>query len=86
MVTLGGTWDITSVKLTGRDGHAERLQGIDVFVGATKCASGVSVGGGETKTVACVGTGNTIKLQHVKSSVLTLCGFAATGKKPGKGI
>ena len=77
-VSLSGTWDVTSVQLTNRNGNLERLQGIDVFVGNTKCASDISVGD-ETKTIPCVGTGNSIKLQHTGTQLLTLCGFAAMG-------
>jgi len=80
MVSLSGTWDVTSVQLTNRNGYLERLQGIDVFVGNTKCASDISVGD-ETKTIPCVGTGNSIKLQHTGTQLLTLCGFAAMGSQ-----
>ena len=78
-VSLSGTWDVTSVQLSNRaDCCPERLQGIDVYVGNTKCASSISVGD-ETKTIPCVATGNSIKLQHTGTNYLTLCGFAAHG-------
>ena len=87
-VSLNGTWDVTSIQLTNRNAHLNRLQGIDVFVGNTKCASDISVGH-ETATIPCVGTGNSIKLEircgvlcnsQSGTQVLTLCGFAAYGK------
>ena len=79
MVSLSGIWDVTSVQLSNRAGCCpNRLQGIDVYVGNTKCASSISVGD-ETKTIPCVATGNSIKLQHTGTSPLTLCGFAAMG-------
>ena len=81
-VVLHDTWDISSVRLTNRQGCCpERLQGIDIWIGSTRCAASVSVGGGETKTVTCVGTGNEIKVQHRGTSVLTICGFAVQGTK-----
>ena len=82
MVSLSGIWDVTSVQLSNRaDCCPDRLQGIDVYVGDTKCASSISVGGGETKTIPCVGTGNSIKLQHTGTNSLTLCGFAVMGSQ-----
>ena len=78
-VSLSGTWDVTSVQLSNRAGCCpDRLQGIDVYVGNTKCASSISVGD-ETKTIPCVATGHSIKLQHTGTNYLTLCGFAADG-------
>ena len=78
-VSLSGTWDVTSIRLTGRAGCCpKRLQNIDVFVGNTKCASDISVGDA-TKVIPCVGTGNIIKLQHRGTEVLSLCGFTAKG-------
>lgn len=84
-VTLVGTWDVTSVELTNRANWAlqSRLQGIDIYIGATKCATSVSVDNGATKTVACVGTGSEIKLQHTGTNYLTICGFQAYGTTVG---
>jgi len=81
MVSLSGTWDVTSVVLSNRansPSSLKRLQGIDVYVGNTICAESISVGD-ETKTIPCVATGNSIKLEHTGTEVMTLCGFAAMG-------
>ena len=81
-VVLSDTWKITEVKLTNRAACcANRLQDVDVFVGTTKCSASVHVLDGETKTIPCVGTGNVIKIQHTGTEYLTLCGFAAKGRK-----
>ena len=79
-VSLTGVWSISSVTLTNRAGCCpERLQNIDIYIAGTKCASSVSINGGETKTIPCAGTGSEIKVQHQATSALTLCGFAAQG-------
>jgi len=79
-VSLQGTYSVTHIELTSRNNCCpERLQGIDVYVDATKCASAVSVDEGGSKTVSCVGSGSSIKLQHPTKSSLTLCGFRAWG-------
>jgi len=79
-VSLQGTYSITHIELTNRlNSRPERLQGIDVYVDDTKCASGISVDAGVSKNVSCVGIGSSIKLQHPTRSILTLCGFRAWG-------
>ena len=81
--TLTDSWTVSSITLTNRAGCCpERLQNLDIYVGDTKCASSVSVDGGATKTIPCVGTGTTIKVQHTTGTShhsLTLCGFSAHG-------
>lgn len=99
-VGLSGTWDVTAIRLTSIDASIDdrdHLHHVDVFVGNTKCASDISVGRAATKLIPCVGTGNSIKVQHHQmvntteaimvntTKSLTLCGFAAMGTKGAPG-
>ena len=93
-VTLTSSRAVSRVRLTSReDCCPERLQNFDIYVGGEKCASGVSLGGGETKDVvllnvvsgaACVG--QEIKIQKTDTNVLTLCGFEAYGGLDGSRV
>mmetsp|Transcript_31554 Transcript_31554/g.50333 ORF Transcript_31554/g.50333 Transcript_31554/m.50333 type:complete len:731 (-) Transcript_31554:155-2347(-) len=81
-VSLIGLWTITSVTLTNRaDCCPERLQGVDIYVGSTVCATGVSVAAGATLSITCHGTGSEIKIQQTSSQYLTICGFRAYGRQ-----
>jgi len=83
-VSLGSWYEVSSIKLTSRARCCpERLQGVDIFVGTTKCTSKVHIDAGATETIECVGTGSEIKIQAPDRRHLTLCGSAAYGVKAG---
>jgi hypothetical protein len=82
-VQLDSAWHVEYIQLTQRfDCCNDRLQNIDIFVGAAMCATGVSIPQKAVDhTVPCVATGSDIKIQHRGRNTLTLCGFKAYGTK-----
>jgi len=74
-VDLGATYNVAEVEVLNRgDCCWDRLNGFDVSVGSTTCASNVQIGQGASVTVACVGTGSSVTISLSRSGVLTLCG------------
>jgi hypothetical protein len=75
-VDLGSTQAIKAVQVTNRgDCCGGALNGFSVRVGGTLCASGVSIGQGETKVVPCNGVGNIVRVEMAKKTPLMICEF-----------
>jgi len=73
-VNLGGNHAVQKVKVTNRgDCCGSRLNGFDVKVGSTVCASNVQISQGQTKEVPCSGTGSSVTVQLRRNDYLTLC-------------
>merc|ERR1719326_1628373 len=63
-VNLGSTQTVKAVKVTNRgDCCGSRLNGFNVKVGNSVCASNVQISQGQTKEVACSGTGSSVTIQ-----------------------
>jgi hypothetical protein len=73
-VNLGSSEVVSKVKVTNRgDCCGSRLNGFNVIVGSTTCASNVQISQGQTKEIPCAATGNTVKIQLRRNDYLTLC-------------
>jgi len=73
-VNLGSTQTVKAVKVTNRgDCCGSRLNGFNVKVGSRVCASNVQISQGQTKEVACSGTGSSVTIQLRRHDYLTLC-------------
>jgi hypothetical protein len=76
-VDMGESKDVTSVSVIGRSDCCAGtfLNGFDIFVDDTKCASNVKIATGEFKNVPCVASGSLVTIQRTKlsASVMILC-------------
>jgi hypothetical protein len=75
-VSLGGTWQVTSVRLSSTMHFGTGY--IDILVDSTVCASRVYVTRQSTATFPCIGIGTTIRVRRYDGPV-HMCSFAAFG-------
>ena len=74
-VALPQAHAIVEIEITNRgDCCGERLNGFDVLVDGTKCASNVQIKQGETKTVPCTALGKVVRVSLPgRKTSLTIC-------------
>ena len=80
-VTLPQLYIITHIQITNRgDCCGNRLSGFSVLIDGVSCATDVFIRQGETKIVACVGIGITVKVMLPGAyRTLTICEFGICG-------
>lgn len=79
-VTLNATHRVTSIKVTNRLECETRLNGAQVYVGATLVHTQEKTAKGGSFTVSCDAVGSEIKVQITSGAVLHFSGFEAYGE------